>query len=419
MTRGTLTALRSIAPARTRPRRRPSDAPIRLGVLLTHPVQYYSPWFAHLASRPEFDLRVFYAERPDPARQGEGFNVEFEWDVPLLAGYRHEFIEAGRIRSVIQASGREVWLIPGWGSAVYRDAISACWGAGVPVMTRGDSNLLAPRPPLARAIKRVALGVVMPRFAAFLAVGRRAREYYLHYGAGPRRIYDSPHFIDNRAVAARADLARENIAALREGWGLSPDRVTFLFCGKFKNEAGPGWSVGEAVKRPIDLLRAISSLDAPLRRRAHALMVGDGPDRAGCERFAAEAGLNATFTGFLNQSRIPEAYAASDVLVLPSSVETWGLVVNEAMACGLPAVVTDQVGCAPDLVIDGATGESFPAGDIHTLADKLAPFIIQPELVAHMGARAREHVTTTHTMESATAGLLAACRRALGITHAN
>lgn len=84
---------------------------------------------------------------------------------------------------------------------------------------------------------------------------------------------------------------------------------------------------------------------------------------------AAEAGIPAHFHGFANQSELPAIYAAADVIVLPSDArETWGLVINEAMACGVPAVVSDTVGCGPDLVERGLTGAVFPLGDLAALA---------------------------------------------------
>ncbi len=118
--------------------------------------------------------------------------------------------------------------------------------------------------------------------------------------------------------------------------------------------------------------------------------------------------LPVTFAGFLNQTEVAKAYAAADCLVLPSDYgETWGLVVNEAMVCGLPAIVSDRVGCGPDLVSDGVTGMVFPFGDIEALAQCLVRMATDPALRAAMGARARERVAD-YSVERAVAGTLAA-----------
>jgi len=126
----------------------------------------------------------------------------------------------------------------------------------------------------------------------------------------------------------------------------------------------------------------------------HLLMVGDGDLRKECEEYAKNKNLSVTFTGFLNQSEIPRAYIASDCMVLPSNNgETWGLVINEAMACGLPAIVSDQVGSHLDLIIENQTGAVYPCGDVHALAGRIASFASKPDdEVRKMGELARERV---------------------------
>src|SRR5262249_40770578 len=165
-------------------------------------------------------------------------------------------------------------------------------------------------------------------------------------------IVDSERFTDGAsAIAARR-------GALRRKWGLPEDDAVFLFTGKFITK-----------KRPMDFVKAIARvrrMGAPVS----GLMVGDGALRAPCTAAAArEAGAPIRFTGFLNQREIVEAYIAADALVLPSDGgETWGLVVNEAMACGRPCFVSDAVGCGPDLVDEGFNGATFPCGDVEKLA---------------------------------------------------
>jgi len=122
-------------------------------------------------------------------------------------------------------------------------------------------------------------------------------------------------------------------------------------------------------------------------------MVGDGELRAECEAYAREHRLPVTFAGFLNQGQLPGAYATADCLVLPSDHgETWGLVVNEAMACGLPAITSDRVGCHPDLILPGVTGQTFPCGDVAALAETMRRLAADPVALRAMGARAREHI---------------------------
>jgi glycosyltransferase involved in cell wall biosynthesis len=146
--------------------------------------------------------------------------------------------------------------------------------------------------------------------------------------------------------------------------------------------------------------------------RVHGLVVGDGPLRAAMEEHVRTHGTPCTMTGFFNQGRMAAAYAASDALVLPSTGgETWGLVVNEAMAAGVPGIVSDQAGCAPDLIVEGRTGFSFPCGDIAALAERMRAMATEQATGAMRGAVLR-HVDR-FTPEAAAAGVVTAMERTL------
>ncbi|HZS59620.1 MAG TPA: glycosyltransferase family 4 protein [Gemmatimonadaceae bacterium] len=345
----------------------------RLGILATHPIQYYAPLYRMLAGQT--DLTVYFAYIPTPEQQGVGFGVPFTWDTDLMGGYDHVVLGEGEgdIAHEIRRRRFDAFLVHGWNARCYWEAIRACWATGTPVCVRGDSQLSDDRSPLKRAVKRLTYPRFMGRFAACLAVGTRSEAYFRYYGA--RRIFRSPHFVDNPAFAAGAERARGDRAARRAAWSLPPHSMVALYVGKLVEK-----------KRPLDLIDAVSRGSG-----AHALFVGDGPLRGEAER--AAAGQPVTFAGFRNQSEMPEAYAVADVLVLPSDRrETWGLAVNEAMACGLPAIVSDAVGCAPDLIVEGVTGSTYPAGNCSALADALARLTMDPPRTHAMGVAAAAHV---------------------------
>jgi glycosyltransferase involved in cell wall biosynthesis len=190
--------------------------------------------------------------------------------------------------------------------------------------------------------KAVVFPLFLRRFDGFLYVGQRNREYLQHYGVRPDRLFFSPHCIDNEAFRAGSEAARAKSPRDPN----APARL--LFVGKLVDS-----------KRPFDLLEAAAKVQG---RRVEVAFAGAGEAEARLKQAAAAAGIPTVFHGFVNQSELPAVYAAADVIVSPS-VETWGLVVNEAMACGLPAVVSDAVGCGPDLIEEGATGAVFPLGD--------------------------------------------------------
>jgi glycosyltransferase involved in cell wall biosynthesis len=317
-------------------------------------------------------MEVMYCMQPDPVQQGAGFGVPFAWDTPMLEGYRCRWLRnTSRNPGVVRSSGcdtpelydeirRGQWdavIVNGWVVKSCLQALVACRRSGIPCIVRGESNDLRPRPLHKRLLHRL----LLKQYAAFLYIGEANRRFYLKNGVPPSRLFFGPYCVDNGFFAGRA--AAVDRAALRQGWGIPADAVCFLFSGKL-----------ESKKRPMDLLEAMGRLAvAPGAGKDRCLLVvGDGELRSECETAAKRLNISARFVGFLNQSRMPDAYAAADCLVLPSdNGETWGLVVNEAMACGLPAIVSDQVGCGEDLIRDGETGYVFRCGDAGDLADKL------------------------------------------------
>ena len=382
----------------------------RLAVVASHPVQYQAPWYRALASL--LDLRVFFAHRASPADQARaGFDVRFDWDVPLLEGFEFEWLEntaadAGVDRffgcntpGVAQALERgrfDAVVVNGWHLWTYWQAIRAARRAATPVMVRGDSQLATARGLLRRGGKRLLYPRLLRSFDACLVVGRRNADYYRHYGVPSERLFSSPHCVDNAFFARHAAIARQDRSALRRELGLPSDAVVFVFVGKLVEK-----------KRPLDFLRA---LDAVAREHpsAHGLVVGDGALRARLESHRSRHGTSCAFGGFVNQSAMARAFAAADALVLPSTAgETWGMVVNEAMACGIPAIVSDQAGCAPDLIVERETGLTYPCGDVGALAERMTRLAADAELRAAMGRRAATHVAR-FSPEAAADGVLRA-----------
>ncbi len=387
---------------------------IRLTVVLTHPVQYYSPWFREIATRwPQLDLTVVYVTAPTPLQQGVGFGTAMTWDVPLLDGYRHVIVRPPQPEDDFDAAARpgvdareldaalaqgrpDVVLVPGWHAAGLRRAIRWARTSGVPLLYRGDSTLESgPRGPW-RGAWRLKTRLELSRFDACLVTGTRAGAYLRSMGRPGRQLFDAPHAVDNALFAAGAaglasDPAR---AAAREALGLPPRAFVALFVGKLL-----------PVKRPLDAVAAVARLGAG----ACLAVVGSGPLEAACRREAERLGVDVAWLGFRNQTELGRVYGVADALVLPSQSESWGLVVNEALASGLPAVVSDGVGAAPDLVVPGETGDVFPVGDVAACVAALervrkgrAEGSITPERCRRQAER--------HGFAQASAGLLRACR---------
>lgn len=350
---------------------------MRLGILSSHPIQYQAPWFRELAKH--VNLKVFFAFQPTMESQGQGFGKAFTWDVDLLQGYTHEFLpnvalvpgaesfrgcDSPEIARRIEAERFDAFIVCGWHLKCFWQAIIACRRRGIPLLVRGDSQLLTLRSWWKKLFKEVVHRLILRQFAALLTVGERNREYLMHYGVSAGKIFKAPHFIDNDWFAEKARASDRN--EIRAEWGCAPDERIVLFVGKFIPE-----------KQASCLIRAVSRIEE--FKRPIVVFVGAGKLEDELREMVRQLGIRAVFAGFRNQSQLPACYAAADVLVLPSQSETWGLVVNEAMACGTPAIVSDACGCVPDLIDEGQTGLQFPVGDSAALAQKILDYFAMLE----------------------------------------
>lgn len=385
---------------------------VRVAHLVSHPIQYYAPLYRELASRPEIDLTVYYysaatvREFHDP-----GFGRTVQWDTPLLDGYRSRFCPSAErtgvdtgwrcqpnwdvVREVVRGGYDVVWL-HGYN---HPTSVLAAVGArlsGARLLIREDQTLLDRRPWWKRIAKAVVLRALFSQ-ATGLYVGAQNWRHYVHYGMPTHRLFAAPHCVDNRMLRERAAAIARDRRAIRAGFGITDEAPVVLFCGKLIEK-----------KQPLTLIEAYARV-----RQEHPcwlLLVGDGHQRAAVEDLVRQRGLpGVLMAGFLNQSELPAAYTAADLLVLPSAWhETWGLVVNEAMNFGLPIVVSDMVGCAEDLIRPGWNGFVVPHRDVAALARAVATLVASPEMRATIGARSLTLVEE-YSVERCADGIIAAC----------
>ena len=351
----------------------------------------------------ELDLTVLFCQLPDERQQGDGFGIAFQWDVPLLDGYRYSVLRNVSRRPAVTAfrgcDTPEVWklirdgqfdavITNGWIVKSCLQTLAACRRYGVPCLVRGEANLMPPRP----WWKHLLHGCLVRQYSACLYIGQANAEFYRRHGVRESRLFPARYCVENRRFlqAAQDPTAA---AAARARFGVPGSALCLLFCGKLIPK-----------KHPVELIQAFGNA---VRQGASAylLVVGDGELRSDCERLALDQQLPMSCVGFLNQSQITEAYLAADCLVLPSDYgETWGLVVNEAMTCGRPAIVSDQVGCCADLIVEGETGASFPSGDWQALTRLIVAFSRTAEQVQAMGRNAQRHIAG-YSPEAAAQGI--------------
>ena len=388
----------------------PPDArsKVRLVAIAPHPIQYHAPLFRALAACPELEFEVAFLELLDAKRQGQGFGVAFQWDVPVLEGYRSRVLptrrfakghwgRAVRARACLRDLDPDAVLLTGWQTLPFVQLLLASRRMRIPALMRGESNALRPRPWVVDRLH----GWLFRQVDAFLVIGRANRGLYEGHGIPSERLFDAPYFVDNEWFGAQAEVARVRRGELRAGLGIPGDATCFLYAGKF-----------EPKKHPQHFLAALGTLTRTRPDlKVHGLLVGDGDLASELRTRVAAESLPVTFAGFVNQSEIPKHYAAADALVLPSDYgETWGLVVNEAMACRLPALVSDRVGCGPDLVQPGLTGERYPFGEVEAIARVLEKWAATPGLLVQMGRAAEEHVRRSYTISRTVEAVVQAVR---------
>jgi glycosyltransferase involved in cell wall biosynthesis len=329
----------------------------KLGVLAYGPIQYHTPLYQLLARRGNIDLDVLFlsddGHQPviDPL-----FGVPVAWDIDLLSGYAHDFLTTTARPTAPLYRVRELtrWLpshdsvvINGYSSPWMLLAMTICRARGVPYLLRASSHPQGLSTGLRRHLRNATARAVVAGGAAGLSMGQLNEEFYRKYRA--RRIIFAPNSVDDRRFACSPAIGRSD---LLKRWDLNDDRPLIIYCGKLY----PG-------KRPLDLAAAVKLLPCEVT----TLFVGDG-ELTERVRDSLTPRCGAV-TGFINQSELPAYYHAADILVLPSEVEMWGLVINEAMAAGVLPVVSDKVGAARDLVY--GVGEVYPCGDVTSLASAL------------------------------------------------
>lgn len=336
----------------------------KLAIVVSHPIQYYAPLFAVLAK--EIELKVFYCHNPTPEEVGkDGFGKSFSWDIDLLKGYNYEFLEnvsknpsvtakdgcdTPSIGTRLTAYGVTHVVVFGWYLKSHIQALKFCNRQGIPIAARGDSQLDPSQHWVKRLVKKLYYPFFLSRYDAFLSVGKRNKEYLQHFGVKSEKILFSPHAVDQDFWAVEK---------------VRHDKIIFLWVAKFIPK-----------KRPFDVIEsfklALNEVEGEEGIELHLIGTGELLEEA--KRKAKEV-PSIKFFGFKNQTELKSMYANADALVLSSDyLETWGLVINEGFASGLPAIVSSAVGCSQNL-INADTGLIYPVGDVSKLKKCMIEYV--------------------------------------------
>ena len=332
---------------------------MKLGILSTHPIQYNAPLFRMISQDQDITLQVFYSKTGDQTRFDTEFDQDVVWDIDLVSGYSHESHDAststGRTQLIesISAFAPDALLVYGWNFPGHFRVMKTFKG---PVWFRGDSHLLNPQPVWRRWLRRMVLTRIYRHVDMAFPVGEANVAYFLHSGLMPDQLLRAPHAVDNAKWAADDASRLAKARDWRQELDIPKEDKVVGFAGKF-----------DPIKQ-VDLLIEAHALHHD--DRLHLILAGTGP-MEGELKALAQSRPNIHFLGFVNQSKMPIFYRMCDVFVLPSRSETWGLCINEALASGTRCVVTDRVGCGPDILCIQELGTIVPWNDVTALSKAL------------------------------------------------
>jgi glycosyltransferase involved in cell wall biosynthesis len=393
------------------------SAETRLAIVVSHPIQHFTPFYRAIAADASIELKVFFCARIGLERYFDReMNTEIAWAMDLLSGYEHDFLpgaeairrtgfltvnNAGAGRALAQFAPDAV-LLHGYGQLTLLRALVWSRLHRVPLLVIGDSELRHRRSRLRAMAKEMPLRFLAQQFAAILTVGDANEVYWRRYGAPEQKLFRSPFTIDE-IVYRKARAERSALRArARERLAIPDSEVVALQVGKLSER-----------KRPFDLVDAAALL-AGDGLKLHCLFAGDGRLKDGLTKRIADKRVAATMLGFVNVDRLPEIYAAADLLAHPAEADPHPLVMSEAACIGLPLIVSDRIGAEgpTDIARAGLNAAVFPCADIPAFAETIRRVAFNPHARAGMSA-ASLAVFDELDMNRSISGLKAALAHAL------
>jgi glycosyltransferase involved in cell wall biosynthesis len=372
------------------------DSPIRIAIVVSHPIQYFAPWYRALAVVPGTALKVLFCSKlGEETYYDRDFETEVRWDIPLLDGYAFEFLESRKkineltfwatdnpgIGASLEKFCPDVVLIHGYSHRTMWRAARWCNRSRVPVMLTSDSNESAKRAMWKRVVKAVFVSNFYRHLDGAFSCGDNNQNYHQHYGMPVERIFAGAMPVDcKRLVASVADVALTR-REIRQRHGIPQDAFVVVYAGKLTRR-----------KCPLDLLKAIHRC-AQQGLKVWGVLVGEGAERPALEAFIAENKMsNIVLSGFVNQRSIGDYYAASEAVALMSGYEPKGLIVPEAGCFGRPAILSDRVGCIGphDSARPGENALVYPWSDIDALTECITRLYSDKSLYYSMSESARK-----------------------------
>jgi glycosyltransferase involved in cell wall biosynthesis len=343
----------------------------RLAVITTHPQYYQVPIFQKIKKKKLFNLDVYYAsDEGGKISNCNELGRKIIWDIPLLKSHDYFiardqkkhinsfFLSFSNLKKFLAKKKYNAVLILGWNNVFYLKSFFLALVLGIPMILRVETNNYRKVFFIKKIIKSFFLFFYLKCFDYFLYIGKKNKKFYQNYKILNNKLFYAPYSVDNNFYFEK----NKKLKLFEKNFNPHKKKI-ILFIGKLIERKNP--------KTFLDLALAFKNNNDLL-----FILVGDGNLMSYCKNYIKDHNLqNIQLVGFKNRKEIRDIYKISYLLVLPSKYETWGLVVNEAMACKLPAIVSSSCGCADDLIKNFNTGLVYKEGDFLDLKDKFVKLI--------------------------------------------
>lgn len=355
----------------------------------THLIQYRSPVFRELHKILPNTRVVFFSKEYDGnqwwfAEVNKSQNVD--WGLPLHQGFANQTLKSkgrwGRfleINRLLSEQKPGAVLLYGYYLLEHWSVLLLSRARGIPVLFIGETY--APNGPTSAVrgwLRKSFLGGV----SRFISIGLRNHDFYSHFGISDEKIDDAKYCIDNNFFKSDGVEHEGKREEIRKRLNIGNDELVLLFAGRLFGR-----------KRPLDLIRLHQALE---KTKVHTIVLGSGElEKDLKEQSRSLARFH--MMGFKSQKEIRDFYFASDILIVPSEFETWGLVVNEAFACGMTAAVSETCGTAGDLVVENQTGMVFPVGKIEDIVPTITKLAANANALKDLKSNAHRKVMEEFT----------------------
>tara|TARA_B100000989_G_scaffold198747_1_gene150180 strand:- start:697 stop:1839 length:1143 start_codon:yes stop_codon:yes gene_type:complete len=337
----------------------------KIAIITTHPIQYQLPLFKNFYKN-NIEAHVFFASSHGISSQNKDreFQIKFNWDnyKKPLSGYKSFFSKNQQysifdfrlsfkdLEKYLKKNKYEAIIIFGWNNLLYLKSIYFGKKLGIKTILRVETNLETNISITKKILKYLILRILFKFIDAFLYIGSLNKYFYLKHGVPKSKLYYAPYFVDNNFFK------KKNKHNYLSNKLKLKNKKFILFVGKLIDRKKP--------QHFINLAEEFKNI-----KQLHFLLIGDGHLKNFCKEYIKKYNINnISMLGFQNQKNLKKIYQSSDLFVITSAYETWGLVINEAMASGLPILASNKCGSSKDLVLNGVTGYIYQYGNLKDLS---------------------------------------------------